>query len=116
MFRDAACGLLAVSGVAAILHSGDASAVAALTFLLAAALSCLRPRLSMVCPLLCAGAVGAAEIWNYTSGTSATTPLSMALATALALGIATAGAGARRDPSVFAPPPTRPSRPGAAPG
>ena len=101
MFRDAACGLLAVSGVAAILHSGDASAVAALTFLLAAALSCLRPRLAAVCPLLCAGAVGAAEIWNYASGASAATPLSMALATALALGIAVAGAGAGRNLSVL---------------
>ena len=107
MFRDAACGLLAVSGVAAILHSSDASAVAALTFLLAAALSCLRPRLSMVCPLLCAGAVGAAEIWNYSSGTSAATPLSITLATALALGIATAGAGAGRNLSVFDLSPTR---------
>jgi hypothetical protein len=100
MFRDAACGLLAVSGVAAILHSGDASAVAALTFLLAAALSCLRPQLSAVCPLLCAGAVGAAEIWNY-AGAASGSPFSMVLATALALGIAVAGAGAGRNLSVL---------------
>ncbi len=103
MLKDAASGLLAVAGAAAIIHADDAVTIAALTFLLAATLSCLRPQLSSLWPILCGGAVGVAQAWSYVTAPHADAVpfLSAMLATGLAFAIGTAGAGAGRNLSVF---------------